>query len=98
MANAVVTSGDYFRSFQVDNKKYCHILNPKTCEPVKNGVSSVTIIAPNGLMGDALATAVSVLGEVVGIRMINQLPGVEAIVILSDGSDYFSKGISSLYE
>ncbi len=98
LANAVVTSGDYFRSFQVDNKKYSHILNPKTCEPVKNGVSSVTIIAPNGLMGDALATAVSVLGEVVGIRMINQLPGVEAIVILSDGSDYFSKGISSLYE
>ena len=98
LANAVVTSGDYFRSFQVDNKKYSHILNPKTCEPVKNGVSSVTIIGPNGLMGDALATAVSVLGEVVGIGIINQLPGVEAIVIKSDGSEFFSEGITTLYE
>lgn len=97
-ANAVVTSGDYFRSFKVDNKKYSHIVNPRTCQPVETGVSSVTVIAPNGLMGDALATAVSVLGEVAGIGLINQLPGVEAIIVLSDGSDFFSNGISSLYE
>ncbi len=97
-ANAVVTSGDYFRSFQIENKKYSHIINPKTCKPVESSVSSVTVIAPNGLMGDALATAITVLGEVVGIGLINQLPDVEAIINKTDGSEFFSEGIITTYE
>ena len=50
-ANSVVTSGDYFRSFQIENKKYSHIINPKTCKTFENSVSSVTVIVLNGLRG-----------------------------------------------
>ncbi len=53
------TSGDYERYFVKDGKKYSHIIDPKTGYPVE-GAHSVTVIADNATIADALATAISV--------------------------------------
>lgn len=77
---AVVTSGDYERFISFEGKRYAHIIDPRTGYPT-TGVKSVTILCPDAELADALATSVFVLGSEKGLHMINQLKGVEALVI-----------------
>jgi thiamine biosynthesis lipoprotein len=86
---SIATSGDYERFFEIDSVRYSHILNPKTCKPVKR-VTSVTVFAENPTLADALATSLSVMGVNAGLDLINQIEGVEAIVIQSDGVVFLS--------
>jgi len=77
---AVATSGNYRRFFEINGKRYSHILDPRTGRPA-DAVPSVTIIARDATTADALATAVSVLGVEEGMKLIESLPGVEALLI-----------------
>jgi FAD:protein FMN transferase len=43
--SAIATSGDYERFFDLEGRRYCHILNPKTGYPVTS-LHSVTVVAP----------------------------------------------------
>ena len=91
---SIATSGDYERFFEIDSLKYSHILNPKTCKPIK-GITSVTVFAYNPTFADALATSISVMGVTVGLDLINQIDGVEAVFILSDGTVFLSDQLKS---
>jgi len=95
---AVVTSGTYERHFMVDGKRYCHIVNPHTGQPIETNLVSVTIISPSGAMADALATAVFVLGEEKGCALINRLPETEILLIRKDKSSYISNGLINNFE
>jgi FAD:protein FMN transferase len=58
---AVSTSGDYENYFDIDGKRYAHILNPRTGLPIE-GIAACSVIAPTCIESDALATAFFVLG------------------------------------
>ena len=89
---SIVTSGNYERFINFDGKSYSHIIDPRTGYP-SQGILSVTIITENAELADALATSVFVLGEEIGINMINQLKGVDCIIINSDNKIIKSKNI-----
>lgn len=93
---AIVTSGNYEKYVDIDGVRYCHILNPKTGWPVVN-MKSVTIICPDAELADALSTTVFVLGRKNGMDFINQLTGVEGIIIDENDDVYFSANIDSNY-
>jgi len=88
-SGAVATSGDYERYFELDGKRYHHILNPKTGYPSKPCVS-VTILAQSAAKADALTTAVFVLGPERGLELIEQTPDVEGLIIYLQDADMVS--------
>jgi thiamine biosynthesis lipoprotein len=77
---AVATSGNYEKYAIIGGKRYSHTIDPKTGYPV-SGIKSVTIIAPNAELADALATPVMVMGVRVGLDMINQMRHIACIII-----------------
>jgi thiamine biosynthesis lipoprotein len=91
---AVSTSGDYENFFLFEGERYSHILDPRAGTPAAE-LCSATVIAPAGTGSDALSTAVVVLGPEVGMKLVESLPGVEAVIILSRDVD--SPGPLPLY-
>ncbi|MFK5958059.1 MAG: FAD:protein FMN transferase [Lutibacter sp.] len=90
---AVVTSGDYEKYVTFNNKRYTHIINPRTGYP-SSGIISVSVFAPKAELADALATSIFVMGTDVGLNRINQLKNVECIIIDDTGKIYTSKHIN----
>jgi len=91
---AITTSGNYHRFFTINEKRYSHIINPKTGYPQEN-VISATVIAPSATAADAYSTALSILGAKKGIEIINSLRDVEAMIIemkIDKPMTYESKG------
>lgn len=85
---AVATSGDYQQSYTEDNSKH-HIINPQTgFSPPE--LASVTVLAPNAMAADAISTAVLVLGLENGLKFINQLPDVDALLVSKEKEIYLS--------
>lgn len=76
------TSGDYRNFLVEDGVRYSHVLDPRTGRPVRNGVVSVSILAPDCTLADGLATAVMVMGAEAGIALIERLDGVEGLVVV----------------
>lgn len=90
---AVATSGNYEKFIVIDNKRYSHTIDPKTGYPI-SGIKSVTILADNAEIADALATPVTVMGIEVGLNFINQLKTIGCIIIDDNDKTYFSKNIT----
>jgi thiamine biosynthesis lipoprotein len=93
---AIATSGDYERFFIYDGRRYHHILNPETGMPVET-VRSVTVMAEDALYADMLSTAVFVLGRDEGMRFIETLDGISAMIVTDDGDTIFSKGFPKMH-
>lgn len=89
---AVVTSGDYEKFVKFNGVRYSHIINPKTGYPA-TGIISATVFAPKAELADALATSVFVMGIETGIDRINQLPGIDCIIVDEKGNVHSSKNI-----
>ena len=91
---AVSTSGDYEKFFTIEGKRYSHIIDPRTGNPVK-GIVSVTIVTGNATRADALSTGVFVLGLEKGMNLIEQLQDVEGIIVYEDADSRLSTKTSS---
>ena len=77
---AIATSGDYDRYFEVEGRRFSHLLDPRTGWPAE-GLYSVTVVAPNATAADALSTAAFVLGPERGIGLLAACQGVEGVLV-----------------
>ena len=59
---AVSTAGSYRNYYELDGKRYSHIIDPATGEPVTHRLVSASVITPTALEADALDTALMVMG------------------------------------
>jgi FAD:protein FMN transferase len=81
---AVATSGDAFQHVEINGRRYSHILDPKTGLGISQS-SSVTVIAPTGMLADSLASAVSVMGPIKGVQLIDsKYKKCEAFIATAD--------------
>ena len=76
---AVAASGDMWQYVVIGGKRYSHIVDPRTGMGLTDH-STVSIVGPDGMTADALATAVSVLGPQQGLRLIEDTPGTAAFI------------------
>jgi FAD:protein FMN transferase len=89
---AISTSGDYERFFEQDGVRFHHVIDPKTGESPRS-MRSVTILAADGLTTEGLSKAVFVMGLERGMRLIESLSGVDAVVVDATGTLHFSSGL-----
>ena len=82
--SSIVTSGDYERFFVYKGERYHHIIDVKTGYPSKNEVSAVSIISDKSIDGDALSTALFVMGVEEGSKLIKSLEDIDAIFITKE--------------
>lgn len=75
---AVSTSGDAEQHVEIAGRRYSHIVDPRTGIGVE-GQSSTTVVAPNGALADALATAANVLGPKDGQRLVDSFAEASAL-------------------
>lgn len=81
---ALATSGDYRNRYRDENGTFiAHIIDPRTAKPVAHNAASVTVLAPDCVTADALATTLFVLGPEKGLGLLQkQFPAVDALFIL----------------
>jgi thiamine biosynthesis lipoprotein len=90
---SISTSGDYERYFDAPDGERCHhLLDPSTGRS-PHGVRSVTVVADDGLTTEALSKTVFVLGVHRGLRLVEALPGVDAVVVDAEGVLHYSSGL-----
>ncbi|MNS18961.1 Thiamine biosynthesis lipoprotein ApbE precursor [compost metagenome] len=90
--SSVETSGNYEKFVVFNGIRYSHIIDPGTGYPA-TGVASVSVFAKQTEIADALATGIFVLGVEVGLDLVNQLKGIECIIVDDKGKIHSSKGI-----
>ena len=94
---SIVTSGNYVRYFDYENKKYGHIINSENGAPVNNDLTSVTIICTEGIKADALSTAVFSMGFEKGLKFIKTINDVDAILITNRRKVYISSKLKNYF-
>lgn len=90
---SIVTSGNYERFVYLNGEQYSHILDPRTGWPVR-GIRSITVLSPITEFSDALATALFVMGVEQALSLVNQLSGVECLIITEDNQIISSEGLN----
>ena len=73
IANAgLATSGGYERYFEIDGKRFSHLLNPATGMPVES-LASVSVIAEQSVVAGSIATIALLKGQADGLHWLRTL-------------------------
>lgn len=80
---AVITSGDYERYFEFQDRRYHHILDPRSGQPAQ-GLQSVTVVAASAALADAASTALFVAGAQ-GWRELARRMALDTVLVV-DGA------------
>lgn len=95
---ALQTSGDYQRFFIKNDKRYAHILDPRTGrQPTE--IASVTLIYKDAdIAGDIASSGFLILGLEKGMAALKRFPGVEAIFVTTEGKVVVTPGLRDKVE
>ena len=69
---ALATSGDAINAYELAGRRYSHIIDPQTDQPLRIAVASVSVFAPSTMTADALATAMMVMGTEPGLAFARE--------------------------
>ena len=88
---ALTTSGSYHNFFDVAqsngvNKRFSHIIDPKTGAPVQTDLVSVTVLHTDAVTADGYDTPFMILGEAKARAIIARTPGMAALFIYQDAT------------
>lgn len=87
---AIATSGDYRNYHEVDGERVTHILDPRTGQPIRHRLASVTVIDELAVRADGLSTALMVLGPDDGFALAERI-GLAALFIERDDAGGFTQ-------
>lgn len=85
---ALATSGDYRSFYTLGEQRLSHTIDPRTGRPIENALASVTVLAPDCMSADALATAFTVMGMKRALDLA-QREGIAAFLIARQGKNGF---------
>jgi len=88
------TSGDYERFVIKDGVRYHHILDPSTAFPAWRS-RSVTVMAKDGITADAWSKPLFILGAVDGMKLVESMPGIEAVFVDDKNQVHVSSGLKN---
>jgi thiamine biosynthesis lipoprotein len=77
----LATSGSYRNFYEIDGKRFSHVIDPKTGYPVNHQLLSVTVLAPDAGLADGYATAFLVMGVEKAVETMKKLHDVDAFFI-----------------
>lgn len=78
---ATASSGNYERFVTLENRRYSHIIDPRTGWPVA-GIAGTTVICTNATEADALSTTMFVLGPDGSHAVLAKIPTCHALFVL----------------
>jgi thiamine biosynthesis lipoprotein len=93
---AITTAGTYRHFFDLNGRRYSHILNAKTGEPITHKTVSVTVFSNDATTSELWDTALLCVGREAGIEIANQA-GIAALFIEENG-DTFDEFKSTAFE
>lgn len=86
---SVGTSGDYQQFFEIDGKRYHHIINPFTGYPVED-MHSVTVLTASAAWADGLSTAMFLMQPEMAIETAKKMNDTNAIIYYSKDGEIVS--------
>ena len=85
---AVATSGNYRNYKEIDDQRYCHIIDPRSGDSRSSNLLSVTVIADQCAVADAYATAFMVMGVDEAMKFLKSHPELAAHFIYYENGGY----------
>ena len=93
---SVVTSGIYERQLTTNDEEYHHIFDPKTGYPIETDIVSLTIISNQSVDGEIWTSRLFGQSMQEILATVNNLSGIECIVINKEGIVSYSDGVYNL--
>ncbi len=94
---SVITSGGYQRFFESNGKKYHHIINPHTGYPAESDLKSVTIVSEDDVLGDALSTALFVMGLDKATEFYKENNNFGGVFITDENDIFITDNIKNIF-
>ncbi len=97
---AIGTSGDYQRYFELGGMRYCHVIDPRTGRPVQ-GVQAVTVLTRGpfaGVLSDAASKPLFISGEQGWRNAAQKMNLTEALLIDASGTVHLTAAMQKRLE
>ena len=88
---ALSVSGSLGQSVTLGNRRYGHVIDPRTGQPVQRDLLAC-VVAPSAAQAEALSKALLILGESEGTALLERLSGVEGLLLEANGRRWETKG------